>query len=135
MSEVVRWLLKRLRSLYFRIRRVFLDKGFCSRPVFKVLEQHKTNFVMPAPMRGKSGGVRTLFQGKSRAATYTFNSPKRGKYTVQTVVVQRIPKAAMDDTRASGLPMPSLDCPQAVCLPKCLNSIASALGSSPAIGK
>ena len=37
MAEIVRWLIKRLKSLKFRIRRVFLDKGFCSKLVFKVL--------------------------------------------------------------------------------------------------
>ena len=31
MADIVRWLLKRLKSLKFRIRRVFLDKGFCSK--------------------------------------------------------------------------------------------------------
>ncbi len=92
MAEIVRWLLKRLKSLHFRIRRVFLDKGFCSKPVFKVLKQHKVSFVTPLPVRGKSGGVRTLFQGTSRATTYTFNSPKHGPYTVQAVVVQRYSK-------------------------------------------
>jgi putative transposase len=92
MAAIVRWLLKRLKSLKFRIRRVFLDKGFCSKPVFKVLEQHKLSYVTPIPVRGKSGGVRTLFQGKSRKTTYTFNSPKHGQYTVQAVVVQRYSK-------------------------------------------
>jgi putative transposase len=92
MAKIVRWLLKRLKSLQFRTRRVFLDKGFCSKPVFKVLDQHKVSFVTPIPVRGKSGGVRTLFQGKSRATTYTFNSPQHGKYTVQAVVVQRYSK-------------------------------------------
>jgi putative transposase len=92
MADIVRWLLKRLKSLKFRIRRVFLDKGFCSKPVFKVLDQHKVSFVTPIPVRGKSGGVRTLFQGKSRKTTYTFNSPKHGKYKVQAVVVKRYSK-------------------------------------------
>ncbi|WKZ34395.1 MAG: transposase [Anaerolineales bacterium] len=92
MADIVRWLLKRLKTLKFRIRRVFLDKGFCSKPVFKVLDQHKVSFVTPIPVRGKSGGVRTLFQGKSRVTTYTFNSPKYGIYTVQAVVVQRYSK-------------------------------------------
>jgi len=92
MAEIVRWLLKRLKSLKFRIRQVFLDKGFCSKPVFKVLEQHKLSYVTPIPVRGKSGGVRCLFQGKSRTTTYTFNSPKYGAYTVQAVVVKRYSK-------------------------------------------
>lgn len=92
MADIVRWLIKRLKSLQFRIRRVFLDKGFCSKPVFKVLGQHKLSYVIPIPVRGKSGGVRSLFQGKSRKTSYTFNSPKQGQYTVQAVVVQRYPK-------------------------------------------
>jgi putative transposase len=33
-----------------------------------------------------------LFQGKSRKASYTFNSPKHGQYTVQAVVVKRYSK-------------------------------------------
>lgn len=92
MADIVRWLIKRLKALKFHIRRVFLDKGFCSKPVFKVLSQHKLSYVMPMPVRGKSGGVRSLFQGKSRKTTYTFNSPKHGKYTVQAVVVKRYSK-------------------------------------------
>jgi len=92
MANIVRWLLKRLKALKIRIRRVFLDKGFCSKPVFKVLRQHKLSYVIPIPVRGKSGGVRCLFQGKSRKTAYTFNSPKYGKYTVQAVVVRRYSK-------------------------------------------
>lgn len=92
MAEIVRWLLQRLKSLKFRLRRVFLDKGFCSKPVFKVLHQHRLSYVIPIPVRGKSGGIRTLFQGKSRKTTYTFNSPKQGQYTVQATVVKRYSK-------------------------------------------
>lgn len=40
MADIVRWLIERLKTLKFRIRRVFLDKGFCSKPVFQVLNQH-----------------------------------------------------------------------------------------------
>jgi len=92
MADIVRWLIKRVKSLKIRIRRVFLDKGFCSKPVFKVLNQHKLSYVVPIPVRGRSGGVRTLFQGKSRKTTYTFHSPKYGAYTVQTVVSKRYSK-------------------------------------------
>lgn len=92
MAEIVRWLIKRLKTLKIRLRRVFLDKGFCSKPVFKVLGQHKLSYVMPIPVRGKSGGVRALFQGKSRKTTYTFNSPKHGQYTVEAVAVKRYSK-------------------------------------------
>ena len=92
MAEIVRWLLRRLKSLKLLVRRVFLDKGFCSNPVFKVLHQHHVSYVIPIPVRGKSGGVRDLFQGKSRKTTYTFHSPKQGAYTVNAIVVQRYSK-------------------------------------------
>ncbi len=92
MADIVRWLIKRVKSLKIRIRRIFLDKGFCSKPVFKVLNQHKLSYVIPIPVRGKSGGVRRLFEGKSRKTTYTFHSPKHGAYTVQAVVAKRYSK-------------------------------------------
>jgi hypothetical protein len=78
MADIVCWLIKRLKTLKIRIRRVSLDKGFCSKPVFKVLNQHKLSYVTPIPVRGESGGVRSLFLGKSRKTSYTFNSPKHG---------------------------------------------------------
>jgi len=92
MAVIVRWLIKRLKALKLRLRRAFLDKGFCSKLVFKVLNQHHLSYVIPIPVRGKSGGVRRLFQGQSRTTTYTFHSPKYGEYTVQAVVVQRYSK-------------------------------------------
>jgi len=36
MADIVRWLIKYLKMLRIRIQRVFWDKGFCSKPVFKV---------------------------------------------------------------------------------------------------
>ena len=92
MADIVRWLIKRVKALKIGIRRVFLDKGFCAKPVFKVLNQHKLSYVTPIPVRGKSGGVRSLFQGQSRKTSYTFNSPKHGQYTVQAVTVKRYSK-------------------------------------------
>jgi putative transposase len=92
MADIVRWLIKRVKSLKIGLRRVFLDKGFCAKPVFTVLRQHKLSYVIPIPVRGKSGGVRCLFQDKSRKTSYTFNSPKYGKYTVQATVVKRYSK-------------------------------------------
>ena len=92
MADIVRWLIKQVKSLKIRIRRMFLDKGFCAKPVFKVLNQHKLSYVVPIPVRGKSGGVRALFQGRSCKTTYTFHSPKYGAYTVQAVAVKRYSK-------------------------------------------
>lgn len=57
METIVAWLLKRLKSMGISIRYVYLDKGFCSVPVLKTLKRRKLRFIIPIPVRGKSGGV------------------------------------------------------------------------------
>lgn len=74
------------------IRCAYFDKGFCSVPVLKTLQRRKLRFVLPIPVRGKSGGVRTLFQSASRKISCTLNSPKHGALTVHAVVVKKYSK-------------------------------------------
>ena len=72
MQEIVSWLLNRLKSIGISIKRAYFDKGFCSVPVLKTLERRKIKFIMPMPVRGKSGGVRKLFEASaSHKASYT----------------------------------------------------------------
>jgi hypothetical protein len=92
METIVKWLLDRLKSIGISIREAYFDKGFCSVPVLKTLQRRKLRFILPIPVRGKSGGVRTLFQGASRKTTYTFNSPKHGELEVDVVVVKKYSK-------------------------------------------
>ena len=92
METIVAWLLKRLKSMGIYIRYVYLDKGFCSVPVLKTLQRRKLRFIIPIPVRGKSGGVRTLFESASRKTSYTFKSPKHGQLEVTTVVVKKYSK-------------------------------------------
>jgi hypothetical protein len=93
MQEIVAWLLNRLKSIGISIKRAYFDKGFCSTPVLKTLKRRKIKFILPMPMRGKSGGVRKLFEAPaSHKTTYTFNSPKHGKLEVSTVVVKKYSK-------------------------------------------
>jgi putative transposase len=92
METIVTWLLKRLKSMGISIRCVYLDKGFCSVPVLKTLQRRKLRFIIPIPVRGKSGGVRTLFHAASRKTTYTLNSPKHGELEVHAVVVKKYSK-------------------------------------------
>ena len=48
---------------------------------------------MPIPVRGKSGGVRKLFEASaSYKTTYTFKSPKSGELKVSAVVVKKYSK-------------------------------------------
>jgi putative transposase len=92
METILKWLLDRLKSMGISIRCAYLDKGFCSVPVLKTLQRRKLRFILPIPVRGKSGGVRTLFQATSRKTTYTLNSPKHGALEVNAVVVKKYSK-------------------------------------------
>jgi len=93
MEKIVAWLLNRLKRMGIAIKRAYFDKGFCAVPVLKTLKRRKLKFVMPIPVRGKSGGVRKLFEASaSYKTTYTFNSPKHGKWAVNAVVVKKYSK-------------------------------------------
>ncbi len=93
MKDIVVWLLNRLKTIGIRIKRAYFDKGFCAIPVLKTLQRRKLSFIIPIPVRGKSGGVRKLFDASaSYKTTYTFNSPKHGELEVQAVVVQKYSK-------------------------------------------
>jgi len=62
-------------------------------PVLKTLERRKIKYIMPIPVRGKSGGVRKLFEASaSHKTTYTFNSPKHGEWNVCAVAVKKYSK-------------------------------------------
>jgi putative transposase len=93
MQEIVVWLLNRLKSIGISIHRAYFDKGFCCMPVLKTLQRRKIKFIMPIPVRGKSGGVRKLFEASaSHKTTYTFNSPKHGELKVSAVAVKKYSK-------------------------------------------
>jgi len=62
-------------------------------PVLRTLQRRKLSFVMPIPKRGRSGGVRKLFEtSASYKTTYTFHSPKLGELEVAAVVVKKYSK-------------------------------------------
>ena len=93
METIVVWLFNRLKTMEIYIQRAYFDQGFCSVPVLKTLERRKIKFIMPMPVRGKSGGVRKLFEASaSHKTTYTFKSPKHGELKVSAVVVKKYSK-------------------------------------------
>jgi hypothetical protein len=129
METLVAWLLSRLKSMGISIRYAYLDKGFCSVPVLKTLERRKISFILPIPVRGKSGGVRKLFEASARGKTiYTFNSPKRGKLEVAAVVVKNTPKDVTNGRLRAGLLMPWGDCPNPSSRTRFLRCIVNDLG-------
>jgi putative transposase len=90
MASLVRRLLDRVKRLKIKVRRVYLDAGFSSVAVFKVLDRCHLAYVVPLPPRGRSGGIRNLFTvSKSHSQDYTIKSPTAGTYTIRAVAVKR----------------------------------------------
>ena len=90
MDQVVERLLAQAAQVGVRIRRAYLDKGFCRKEVFALLRRHRLPYLIPIPLRGKEGGIRQLFVGrKGYRTTYTFNAGTRQQYTTDVIVLRR----------------------------------------------
>jgi hypothetical protein len=136
METIVAWLLNRLNSMGISIRCAYFDKGFCSVPVLKTLQRRRLRFVMPIPVRGKSGGVRTLFEeSASRKTTYTFHSPQHGEWEVDAVVVKKYSKGRYKRNAPVGLRMPLPDCQSPLNRIRSLRCIVNVLALKPVIVK
>jgi Transposase DDE domain len=84
----VTYLLSMLSPLKVRVKRLYLDRGFYSVPVIRWLKALNIPFLMPAVIRGKTGGTRQLLVGrKSYATHYTLSSAAYGSITCQMRVV------------------------------------------------
>jgi Transposase DDE domain len=82
------YLLAIIHPLRMSIKLLCLDRGFYSVPIIRWLKALNFPFLMPAVVRGKTGGTRSLLTGrKSYATDYTINSPKYGSITCQMRVV------------------------------------------------
>jgi putative transposase len=70
---VVERLLQRLRHLGLHATVVYLDKGFCSGEMLRYLQRAQQAAVLACAIRGKTGGIRALCQGRGSYTTdYTF---------------------------------------------------------------
>jgi putative transposase len=87
-SQTLRWLLDRAQRLQIQVRRLYLDKGFCNQPVFRLLDRRGYSYIVPFAARGKKGGVRQLWHGPTTTTTYTLADRARRRYTVDVVVVR-----------------------------------------------
>lgn len=84
----ITYLLAMLSPLRMRVKRLYLDRGFYSVPVIRWLKALNIPFLMPAVIRGKTGGTRQLLVGrKSYATGYTLTSANYGSVTCQMRVV------------------------------------------------
>jgi len=88
-AELVAALLRRLRILGFKIKRLYLDKGFCAIPVLRYVKESGWPAILACPIRGKKGGTRALCQGRAGYLTrHTFKSQTYGAYTVPVAVTR-----------------------------------------------
>lgn len=89
LAELVAALLRRLAILGFKIRRLYFDKGFCTIPVLRYVQQRGWPAILACPIRGKTGGTRALCQGRASYQTdHTFKSNAYGTLTVPVTVAR-----------------------------------------------
>lgn len=84
----VTYLLAMLAPLKIRVKRLYLDRGFYSVPMIRWLKALNIPFLMPAIIRGKTGGTRQLLGGrKSYVTRYLLESRQYGEVSCQMRVV------------------------------------------------
>jgi hypothetical protein len=70
---VLQRLLRRLNTLGFKAKVLYLDKGFASTPILRYLTETHQPAIIACPIRGKTKGTRRLCTGRSSyRTTYTF---------------------------------------------------------------
>jgi len=93
MEKVTERLILQAKTLGLRIRRAYLDKGFCGKEVFHLLRSQRIPYLIPIPKRGKSGGIRALCVGRCSYRTrHTFNVNTQRAYTTDVILICRYPK-------------------------------------------
>ncbi len=71
--EILKFLLKRLKTLGFQAKVLYMDKGFASTGIIQYLTAQQQPAIIACPIRGKKGGTRALCHGRSSYSTkYTF---------------------------------------------------------------
>lgn len=89
LPELVAALLRRLRISGLKIKRLYFDKGFCTRPVLRYVEKSGWPAILACPIRGKKGGTRGLCHGSaSYQTTHTFKAQQYGAYTAPVTVAR-----------------------------------------------
>jgi DDE family transposase len=90
MEQVVKRLLDVALALGLRLRRAYLDKGFCSTEVMRLLRRRRVPYIIRVPQRGQAGGIRALFvEARSYRTRYTFNRQNKKAYTTDAIIVRK----------------------------------------------
>jgi len=89
MPDILRRLFKRLDVLNLNVKKLYLDKGFYSIGVIRLLKARGTPFILPAIAR-KKGGVSKLFVGRASYKTsYTMHNQKLGSEAVDLALTRK----------------------------------------------
>lgn len=92
MPAILRRLFKRLDALNLQVKKLYLDKGFYSIAVIRLLKERGTPFILPAIAR-KNGGVAKLFVGRASYTTsYTMRNQKLGSEVVDLALTRKYSK-------------------------------------------
>lgn len=90
--EILKFLLKRLKTLAFRAKILYMDKGFASTDIIQYLTAQQQPAIIACPIRGKKGGTRALCRGRSSYSTkYTFTN---GTQTTIAMKASLVPNAS-----------------------------------------
>jgi len=86
--DVLKILLKRLKSLDFEAKVLYLDKGFSATPIITYLTAQQQPAIIANPIRGKAGGTRALCRGRSSYTTdYTFTDGTQATIAMKACLV------------------------------------------------
>ncbi|RME58731.1 hypothetical protein D6779_05850, partial [Candidatus Parcubacteria bacterium] len=86
--ETLKFLLKRLQTLGFSAKVLYLDKGFASTAIVNYLSAQKQPAIIANPIRGKKGGTRALCRGRSSYKTlYTFSDGTQAMLAMKASLV------------------------------------------------
>lgn len=90
--DILKFLLKRLKTLGFQTKILYLDKGFASTDIIQYLTAQQQPTILACPIRGKTGGTRALCRGRSSYSThYTFTD---GTQTMIAMKASLVPDAS-----------------------------------------
>jgi hypothetical protein len=86
--DVLKILLKRLKSLGFEAKVLYLDKGFSATSIITYLTAQQQPAIIANPIRGKDGGTRALCRGRSSYTTdYTFTDDTQATIAIKACLV------------------------------------------------
>jgi putative transposase len=89
---ILKFLLKRLKTLDFKAKILYMDKGFASTGIIQYLAAQQQPAIIACPIRGKKGGTRALCRGRSSYSTmYTFTD---GTQTTLAMKASLVPDAS-----------------------------------------